>query len=230
MVDLCRTFVKNRVFFGRPKVTDYISNSGLGEIKRVLLNGPPFLGDEIHLHFGSEVHKRFLLYKKSKFKFTAEQEADINGMIEALDKDPFVSRIVSSAVFEKEYIRKVEGVNVKVILDIKGVKKNRGIGADLKTTSCSTHQAFVKSALEKYDYLRQGKLYKEAEKLDDFYFIGIQKRKPYRVFIMDVSDYAKEEAAAWEEAKFLIEFFRMFGRPFVEGSSNSKRTKRRTRT
>jgi len=230
MKDLRDCLVKNKIFFGKPKSTDYISNSGLSEIKRVLLNGPPFLGDEIHLHFGSEVHRRFLLYKKSKFKFSAEQESDIRGMIEALDNDPFVSKLVDSAVFEKEYIRKVEGVNLKVILDIKGVGKMKGIGADLKTTSCATQQAFVKTAIEKYDYLRQGKLYKEAEKLHSFYFIGIQKRKPYKVFIMDVADYAKEEQAAWEEAKFLIEFFKQFGRPFVEGSSNSKRKKRRAGT
>jgi len=229
MNDLSRCFKKFKVYCGCPDPDDYISHSGLSEIKRVLLNNSPFLGDEIHLKIGAEVHLRSLKFKKSKFRFKPEIEKNIKGMVKALKENELWQFLMKVCEKEKEHTRNVLGVKLKVILDLKGKGKYKRLGADLKTTSCKTERAFIKAALEKYDYLRQGWLYKQAEGLDEFYFIGVQKTYPYNIFIFDVADYAKEEAAIAKETKWLIWFYKKFGRAFVKGAPDRKRKKSRTR-
>lgn len=228
MTDLCECLTNNKIFFGKPAVDDYISNSGLSEIKRILLDGAPFHGNERQFHVGGEVHLRALKRKKSKRKWTAQEKKDIEGMVAALRADPFFKWLMSSAVCEKPKERTVMGVKFMVILDIKGIKKLKGIGADIKTTSCKTHKDFVQTAIKKWDYLRQGWIYKQAEGLKDFYFIGVQKTYPYKVFILDVADYAKEEQKIANETVFLLELFKQFGRAFDERrNSSSKGTNRK---
>jgi hypothetical protein len=229
MIDFCKALVKYKSFCGRPKCTDYISNSGLSEIKRILLSGAPYLGDEVHLHLGKEVHLRSLLFRRTKRKFSKKIETDIKGMCESLAKNSFWKILMQVCEKEKEHIRKIHGVNVKVILDLKGLKAYKRLGADLKTTSCKTKEQFIKTAIEKYDYLRQGWLYKQAEDLDDFYFIGVQKHYPYKVFILDTADYEKEEQAIAKETLWLIELYKLVGRAFVKGAPNRKRTQPGTR-
>jgi hypothetical protein len=223
MQSLVRALKGSRIFCGKPDKAAYISNSGLSEIKRILLSGKPYLGDEIHLHIGKEVHLRSLLFRTAKKKFTKQQEKEIQGMCKALADNVFWQFLMKHCKKEGEHTRKLFGVNVKVILDLKGTGKYKRLGADLKTTSCKTEAAFIKSAIEKYDYLRQGWLYKEAEGLDNFYFIGVQKHYPHKVFILDVADYAKEEKAIALETLFLIELYKLFGRAFNKSTQNSKR-------
>jgi uncharacterized protein YutD len=93
------------------------------------------------------------------------------------------------------------------------INQKKSFGADLKTTSCRTNRQFVDLALRKYDYLRQSWCYKQVEELEDFYFIGIQKQEPFEVFILNIKDYAKEERQSIKETRFLLEFFKHYGRP-----------------
>jgi len=228
MIDLAHYLTKNNLFYGPPSKSDYISYSGLCEIRRVLLGEPAAKIDPKYFVFGSELHLRFLKDKKSKHKFTKQEETDLEGMQEALWKDPFVRKIMRSSIKEVETIRLVQGVNVKVILDINGDHSFADIGVDLKTTSAKDYKQFVNAAIHKYRYLGQSWLYKEAEQLNEFYFVGIQKTKPYNVYILNVDDYAKEEKATIRETQFLLDFYRQFGRAVTESSQDRKRTERRT--
>lgn len=217
---LSEHLVKLNLFAGPPGPKDYISNSGLSEIKRVLTNGQKFLGKEEYLIFGSETHARFL-EKKSKHKVDSDTSQAIRSMIISLNKNKFVASLMENSITEVEYIKKVYDVNFKVIIDIRGKKgKFKNVGADLKTTSAKTESEFIKLALNKYDYLRQGHCYEMAEGLDEFYFIGIQKHKPYNVYILDVNNYEGEKKRSIKETQFLVEFYKNFGRVKVEGSES----------
>lgn len=211
MIELTQHLVDYKLFSGPPGESDYISNSGLSEIKRVLISGMPFLGNEVYLHEGSEVHSRHL-EKRQLRKLDQDTEERISGMLKSLNQHKFVKKLMASSIKEVTTIKKVHGANCKVVLDIRGIKTLRRLGADLKTTSAKTEQQFIKLAIEKYDYLRQGWIYKQAEDLDEFFFIGIQKQKPHNVYILDQNNYEKEERAAAREGKFLIDFYKQHGR------------------
>lgn len=200
-------------FTGKPDPDQYISHSGLAGIKRVLCSEPPFLGDEIYLRFGGEVHSRFLENKKTQ-EFDKAMELQLKNMIDSLNKHLFVRKLMNGSSFEQSLIEQVYGVNLRVIIDIYNPVK--GYAADLKTTSCRNEQQFIKSAIQKYDYIRQGWCYKQVGNIPDFYFIGIQKHPPYQVFILNQSNYEREEKKSEKEAKFLIDFYKEFGRPMLE--------------
>jgi hypothetical protein len=235
MVDLAHHFVAKKLFQGPPTKMDYISYSGLREIRRVLLGEPAAKIDPKYLYFGAELHRRFLegvKSKNSKKLFSPAEEYDLEGMQESLWKDPFVRKIMRSSIKEVETVRLYQGVNVKVILDINGDGQFADTGVDIKTTSCGTYRSFVQAAIHKYGYPGQGYLYKQAEQLKNFYFVGIQKKKPYQVYIMDVADYAKEERAAIKEVEFLLDFYKQFGRVWSEEKrsiTSSSRDRKRTK-
>jgi hypothetical protein len=199
------------MFTGPPGDKDHISSSGLAEIKRVLISGQPFLGDEKYLIFGSEVHRRFLERKHNKLLLTFEEETAIKGMLTSLSRHKTVRQLMTGSIFEQTKIGLLEGVRFKMIGDIINTRKS--FGADLKTTSCKTEKQFVDAAINKYEYLRQSWCYKQVEQLKEFYFIGIQKQEPYQVFILNVNNYAKEEARTIAETRFLLEIYKHYGRP-----------------
>jgi len=207
-------FVANNLFKGKPGPNDHISSSGLGEIKRVLVGGAPFTGDEKYLIFGSAVHKRFLENKVSKLKLTHDEEQQISGMLTSLNKHKLVKSLMRNSTREVTEIKHLLGTNFKLIVDIDA----GDIGADLKTTSAKSEQEFIKLALNKYSYLRQGWCYSMAKKFKEFIFIGIQKQPPYQVYILKQSDYEKEERKIVQETRFLIEFYKKYGRPLPKSS------------
>lgn len=228
-----------RIFSGKPDLRkDHISNSGLSEIKRILMSGRPFLGDEKYLIFGSELHIRFLEGKPSKL-LTDQEEYDLASMVLNLNRNLFVQRLMKDSQREITEIGLIDDIRFKWIGDITNqVSKRKRIGADLKTTSAKTEKEFISLALNKYDYLRQGWCYRTAGKLDEFYFIGIQKHEPYNVYILNVKDYAKEENRIVKETKFLLSIYKQYGRVITKqtgwsgtkSSSDSEREIRGTRT
>jgi hypothetical protein len=203
------------LFSGKPTGEQHISVSGLAEIKRVLCNEPPFLGDERYLIFGSELHRRFLINTKHS-RLTFAEEQSIKNMIDSLNKHKFVKSLMRNSIREVADFGIVHGARFKWIGDIVKQEKKIRIGADIKTTSVKNESEFVKLAIEKYDYLRQGWCYKQAGKLDEFYFIGIQKKEPYSVYILNTSDYETEERRQTHETKFLIDIFKEYGRPVTK--------------
>lgn len=209
------------LFTGPPTDKDHISWSGLCEIKRLLVNDPPFLGDEKYLMFGAELHLRFLKGIKSKFRFSQEEEEAMSKMIKSLQSNRFVNQVMKNSVREVTEIVDLEGVRFKMIGDI--IKKK--LGADLKTTSARSEEEFRRLAINKYNYLGQGWCYKTGKKLEDFFFIGIQKKKPYSVYILDQKDYAKEERKVVAETRWLLEFYRTHGRARPKSSQDSQSKK-----
>ena len=211
----------SKIFKGKPDLKkDHISNSGLSEIKRILMSGRPFLGDEKYLIFGSELHTRFLLDRPSRV-LSEEEEFDLSNMLDSLNHHLFVNRLMKDSKREIIDFGSVESVRFKWIGDI----VNKRIGADIKTTSAKSEKEFINLALEKYDYLRQGWCYKIAGKLNEFYFIGIQKHEPYNVYILNTKDYAKQETKVIKETRFLIEIFKQYGRVIPRATGTGTGTK-----
>ena len=76
-------------------------------------------------------------------------------------------------------------------------------GKNVKSTSTKTRAAFIKSML-KYDYFMQGLLYLYLERLENFYFIGVQKTDPSQIFVVDVADYPEELDKALEKIVWIL--------------------------
>ena len=211
----------NKIFKGKPDLSkDHISNSGLSEIKRILMSGRPFLGDEKYLIFGSELHTRFLLDRPSRV-LSEEEEFDLLNMQEALNHHLFVNRLMNNSIREITAIGLIDKIRFKWIGDI----VNKKVGADIKTTSAKSEKEFINLALEKYDYLRQGWCYTVAGKLKEFYFIGIQKHEPYNVYILNTKDYAKQETKVIKETRFLLDIFTQYGRVVAKPITGGTGTK-----
>lgn len=220
MKDLIQFDPFKKLFTGPPTDKDHISYSGLCEIKRILTSGAPFLGDERFLHFGSEIHLRFLKNKRTKFKFTKEEELQLKAMLNSLRKHRFVTKLMTGSVKEVTEIVSVEKTRFKMIGDI--VNERKDYGADLKSTSARSESEFISLAIKKYGYLGQGWCYKTGKQLKNFYFIGIQKKSPFDVYILDVNNFKDEEAKAIKETRFLLEFYRTYGRSSIKSSQASQ--------
>jgi hypothetical protein len=163
-----------------------------------------FYGDEFFLKFGRELHKRFLEPHRKKEKFDPENEKHLEGMLKSLRSHPIVKFLTKDAKFEQRSRKKINGQYIKVILDI---DKDETTGADVKTTSARTYHEFLQS-MKKYDYGRQGKLYSKAKNKKVFVFIGIQKKPPYQVYIVNMKDYKHLMDEGWLEAQLLIDVFK----------------------
>ena len=73
--------------------------------------------------------------------------------------------------------------------------------ADLKTTRHKNQHDFAANM----DFL-QAAMYRAVTKRKDFYYIGIQKEKPFNVFIFNVHQYPDRIRQADEELKYLIKY------------------------
>ncbi|TGE21535.1 hypothetical protein E5K00_14725 [Hymenobacter aquaticus] len=80
------------------------------------------------------------------------------------------------------------GVGVKVrpdLLVISPAGRRRTL-IDFKTTSCRSREQFL-ATVEQYDYDRQAALYLDALQADRFLIIGVQKKAPHEVWVLDIS-------------------------------------------
>lgn len=184
------------------------SHSGLSVIFNSICGFKQFSGGEQFLTFGNALHERWLVNSYTR-KVTADESKLLLGMIKALQKHVIACALIKDSEREQKIYDKLNGVEVAMILDIKQVRKKTG--ADLKTTACKTYQDFLDSAI-KYGYFRQGKTYKLGARLSHFYFIGVSKLPPHPVFILYVNDHPEEEAYAEQELKFLLYFYKHYGK------------------
>lgn len=202
-----------------------INNSGLGVVKRFLCGLPPFLGGERYLLFGSEMHRRALENKKGKWTPYNKEEADsMEGGHRALQQHKLFQELKRGAIIEKKVKRqRVFGIHaMHGTLDINNRRKK--LVVDLKTTSCTTEEDFVRKAI-KLGYPRQGIIYEALAGYKNSLFIGISKKniEPdpfappiYPVFLFDLNDFQHERQKAREEAEFLLTFYKQYGLPKAE--------------
>lgn len=186
------------------------SHSGLLDLRRALLGiKKPEIKPEQFV-FGSALHEQ-QLEKKKEIKVDKKSQGLINAMMKALDKTPLVRKLMASSVKEEKLFTTIKGILIAYILDINC--KAEKIGADLKTTSCTTLEKFIEKAIE-YGYFNQAVTYIIAEKLKLFFFIGVTKEKNPKVFIISVTDpqFKQEMTYAREELEFLLYFYSLYGK------------------
>lgn len=200
------------------------SHSSLENIKKLLLGQKLFEGGEQYLHFGNHLHLRFLKPNEKptmSAKLSPQELVRVEEMVETLTKDKAVKILMQEAVCEEKFYVEVDGVQMAMILDIKQPKHKRG--ADLKTTVCRSLADFIDKA-KKYGYFRQAVTYVKGAKLKEFFFVGITKEKPYIVFLMNATDHKKELEYAEQELKFLLYFFKHYGKINQVGDAAVQKT------
>jgi len=146
---------------------------------------------------GTEVHSRFLEKKKPILKLSKDDAASVVSMVEALELHPVVRRLMYRAKVEHYFKQKLWGLMVSGYIDILPPKDV----ADLKTTRHKNQHDFAANM----DFL-QAAMYRAVTKRKDFYYIGIQKEKPFNVFIFNVHQYPERIRQADEELKYLIKY------------------------
>jgi hypothetical protein len=196
------------------------SHSGLDVLRRNLLGIPLFQGDEYFMLFGIALHEVFLedCYDTyNRLKFSDQQLVDV--MVKKLRDHPVVMRLFNKSRREKKKYKRVNGVRVAYILDMHQV--NLFVGSDLKSTVCTTFQDCLKKAIS-YGYHKQRHLYKQVEKLKEFYFIFVSKKFPHDIFILGDKDFEPYEEKARKEVEWLLYVYKNYGRFVTEEDLNPK--------
>jgi hypothetical protein len=188
----------------------YMSNSYLGRVKNQLFGIPPFEFPPDFFVFGDQFHKRILL-DESEFEkkiLTDEEEERLAGMTEAANRFIPLQEILDHKDVEKE-IRcdtdDPEWLGMMGYLDIKHGRR----GVDLKSTSATSYAGFVRAA-RKYDYFRQGVVYKKIGPLDEYIIAGVQKKPPHQIFWLDVDCFEPEMLLAERETKLLLHIIKHY--------------------
>jgi hypothetical protein len=208
---LLHLLIESKIVARRSKRATAINNSGLSLLKSRLLGYVEKVWDSSFFLIGSEVHKRSLEPKKKHKKFIKADELKIRGMVSALLSNAIFVSLLTGAIVEKKLNGFVMGVKMFGTLDINRVK-DKGLIADIKTTSGKTLQDCLKSC-KMYGYFRQAIVYMTLAGAKDFIFIFVTKSTPHRIFFINVNDYPKEMEEAREELKFLLYFWDKFGMP-----------------
>ena len=182
------------------------SASMLSEIKRIIVNGRKFHGAEKFLIDGKEIHRRILEPETEPEKdFDVEDRARFKQIEELALAEPLVEYLLTNAITEEYVEKELYGVPFKGYLDIR--KELVAVGADLKTTSATSRANFISKCRE-YGYYRQAHIYKKLADLEEFLFIGIRKKEPYGLYILDTSAYPEEMAYAAEEVEMLCDVYK----------------------
>ena len=157
--------------------------------------GIPFQHRPRFFIFGTEIHSQFL-EKKSTEKLNRVEKALMKLMLMALWASAIVRKLMTNVKVEQVFKKIIHGMHCCGRIDILA----KTYVADLKTTSCTNLKAFIASM----DFL-QVAMYLAATGLKDFYYIGISKKFPYRVFIFNARDYPERlEEAKKELKKYLL--------------------------
>lgn len=217
--------------------SDVTRHSHFSMLKNILLGnhvrGEIKKGGKLYFQsFGTILHELFLLRKlESKhLKLKKKDLRTIDLMIQALYAHPVVVELMKKTVKEKTRVIKFRGLK-KFSFTPDAVQSNK-IGIDLKSTVCKNLAEFVSSAF-KYGYFRQGVTYSDAHKpkLKEFFIIGIQKGKPFNVYIVYLGHYPSEVKYSKQELDFLVYYYKNYGN-FIEleqikkPEANNKRTKK----
>jgi hypothetical protein len=177
------------------KEKGYASYSSLKNVRDCV--DPSKKTSAVWFDVGTEVHSRFLEKKKPILKLSTEDTKSVVAMVEALELHPVVRRLMFKAQVEQYFKQKLWGLMVSGYIDILPPKDV----ADLKTTRHKNQHDFAANM----DFL-QAAMYRAVTKRKDFYYIGIQKEKPFNVFIFNVHQYPDRIKQADEELKYLIKY------------------------
>lgn len=139
------------------------------------------------LVFGKAFHELVLEPKQFAFEdynLRASEEKALKQMsLSMLSNKIAYDWFVSAKKEEtRQWIDRASGLMCKGKLDLNLDGVNIG---DLKTTSARTQDEFIAS-LTRYDYDRQAAFYLSSSKIAKrFWFFGVQKRKPFHVFVVN---------------------------------------------
>jgi hypothetical protein len=182
-------YIKNR---------GYASYSSLKMVRDCI--DPTEKKSAVYFDVGTEVHAQFLEKEKQKLKLTKEDSKAVKLMVKALEEHPVVSSLMTSAQVEVKFEQKLGGLSVLGYIDILPPKKAVG---DLKTTRHKNLHDFAANM----DFL-QAALYLKVTKRKDFYYVGIQKVAPFRVFVFNVNQYPERLEKAFKELDYLIKYIK----------------------
>ncbi|WP_460973919.1 PD-(D/E)XK nuclease-like domain-containing protein [Spirosoma migulaei] len=164
------------------------ANSDLSELANTLFNRSGFKPKPETLAFGVAFHTLILEPEKRQSILLAagigqQQMISLYVMEERLKNCTDIYTMLADAKKEQvvQWVDGPTGLLCKAKIDaIIQPKANHYV--DLKTTSCTSHSAFVQSCYD-YDYDRQAAFYLSSDpKASFFEFIGIQKVAPYNVY------------------------------------------------
>lgn len=179
---------------------DYVSNSSLGEFKRFLNNEPAFQCKQETLDEGSLMH--LAAFEKEKYA-AKPPHPRIDNMIAELERNMIYKfmRFHKEAKIEHEYYFRCKhtGVMIKGKIDMRLFDTI----ADLKGTSCTTHDSF-KASVTAYDYNRQAAIYLDGTGCKTFTFFGLSKKAPHKTFTHTFNHNDREIKAGREEYIYLI--------------------------
>lgn len=162
------------------------------------------------LTFGAAFHEMVL--EPQNFSFgewclRKSENAALIGMENSLLANDVAFNLLQNSEKEvnRTWIDKKTGLKCKGRIDLDISKTDLG---DLKTTSANSLQEFERD-LVKYDNDRQAAFYLSGTKgARRFWFIGIQKRKPYRVFVTSFYRNSKFIRKGKRKMDFLLERYK----------------------
>ncbi|GAB2784616.1 hypothetical protein HNQ93_002465 [Hymenobacter luteus] len=169
----------------------FVSNTDLSNLKNEAL-GLTRTGNPQALSFGVAFHEAVL----EPHRYHAPQDLP-PAQLQLLDT-------LAAAVRRQRYCRDLlyrgtaelthtathteTGLTVKIRPDLLVVtpRLGRRVLVDFKTTSCQDYAHFV-GTIEQYDYDRQAAFYSDVLGADRFLFVGVQKKAPYAIWLVELS-------------------------------------------
>lgn len=171
----------------------YISNSDLGELRR-LMRGEPSLDRKKYFGFGNLVDAmlsepklltpHLLMFKdhKGEQTFTQEEWDKAEEIVHEARKDPWVQHALQGELQAESYVEEHEfewqGIRETLPMRCKydSLMSMDAMAADFKTTIAANMQG-LKNSLERFDNDRQAALYMDLNNLNRFIFIGLGKTR-----------------------------------------------------
>ena len=139
-------------------------------------------------------------------------------MQESLIKHPMYSEMfLSNSETESIKLFELNGSKCKSKIDFYNPTKNYII--DIKTCN-SVLEEDVLESIEKYNYDLQASFYKDGLKADKFYFVFVEKKKPYDVLFVDYTRGLKNGREKYTKAISYIEKWRQTTDRFYSNNNN----------
>ncbi|UOQ51743.1 PD-(D/E)XK nuclease-like domain-containing protein [Hymenobacter cellulosivorans] len=168
----------------------FVSNTDLSNLKNELL-GLTRTSNTQALIFGSAFHEAVL----EPDRYHAPQELPpaqlrLLDTLAAVRRQRYCRDLLYRGTAELTHTATHEetGLTVKIRPDLLMVtpRLGRRVLVDFKTTSCRDYAHFV-STIEQYDYDRQAAFYSDVLQADRFLFIGVQKKAPHDIWLVELS-------------------------------------------
>jgi PDDEXK-like domain of unknown function (DUF3799) len=156
-----------------------ISNSDLTEFRNYLFGRPNFKPQRA-FDFGSVLHETILEPKNNIIVPDSVDLELINYLAQKVKDDRFCRWVLQYASKEKVNLFNDPTTDLRCKSKLDLVHRNRLI-VDLKTTSQTSYERFVKSCLD-YDYDRQAAFYMDSIGAKRFVFVGIAKKAPHGLY------------------------------------------------